>query len=105
MADFFYRHWAELLKIVGAACGMAGTVLMANRYVKTTKFWRVVRGLVFALVRGEAARSIAGVADIKTEKPLPSLQGLAFIAFGFFLQLIPDFIALFASGSGAAGAQ
>lgn len=72
---------ASLLEIVGA-------LLMANANVAVAKGGQVPRLLVVALWRGAMARGAAKLdGALSQEDRLKTLQGLAFIATGFLLQV------------------
>ena len=85
--------WRNVVQLVGAACEIAGVLLMARVYIKQTQVWAITRTLISGLVRGRRARDRA-----ETMKRLPALatadhlaafQGLSLIALGFFLVAVP----------------
>ncbi|WP_019604066.1 hypothetical protein [Teredinibacter turnerae] len=85
----------EFQPIISASLEMIGVILMANAYFYDSAESPFRRGTLFmkillvALVRGELAkRSAKAALAFGEENGLSALQGLSFIALGFFLQLI-----------------
>ncbi len=92
MTDCLSSHWDAFLHVLGGGVGIAGTFLMATHYLKSS-FGERVWVLVTAIWRGTPAKNAAAIEP--GESRVKSLQGLAFIAIGFLLGLIPDLAALF----------
>ena len=84
------------LQLLGLGCEIAGVLLMANGYTGAVTRGGVVRLLASALVRKATAQGAASIAHLSPEDRLGSLQGLALVGLGFFLQTLGTLLQLLA---------
>ena len=92
--SFLEAHWQELSHLVGLVFEVAGTWLLASRYVNVP-VWQVPAMLVTALWRGETAKDAAQIGDdLVRERGINIIQGLAFLLVGFVLRSLPVIVAL-----------
>lgn len=86
-------HFAgTLLQLVGAICEIIGVVLM-TRSLLVIKIRSALRLLGSALIRGASARGVEYIPE-QPQSKMVSLQGLAFIALGFFFQAVSALLTL-----------
>ena len=83
---------STVLQLASAVCEISGVILMANSLLVTTRIG-IIRLLFSALYRGASARGIEFVPE-QLEIRTVSVQGLAFITLGFFLQAISAILSL-----------
>lgn len=77
--------WTQLL---ASLLEIAGVLLMANAHVAVAKGSQIPGLLVVAVWRGAMARGAAKLDGVLSQEDrLKTLQGLAFIAAGFLLQV------------------
>jgi outer membrane protein OmpA-like peptidoglycan-associated protein len=93
MTDELLEILNHICLIVAAIFGLVGAVLIANRYVNI-KLLQIPGTLVSAFFRGHRARDLDPIIEVSREENIVTLQGLAFVAFGFMLQAAPDVVAL-----------
>ncbi|MDY6919312.1 MAG: hypothetical protein SV765_03765 [Pseudomonadota bacterium] len=90
----------SLLALISSIFELIGVILMANVYINIggpvrEKAFRFAGGLISSLKRGKCARKLVVSARItEREDRLTTLQGLAFIAVGFILQLLSNLLQL-----------
>ncbi|MGH7484180.1 MAG: hypothetical protein ACREMY_01080 [bacterium] len=83
----FLPYVSRGLIVVGGLCGLWGAVQMANQFTKTVDGWLdLFDVLVNAAARGHKAKGMVAVSEKSPEEKLITLQGLAFVFFGFLLQ-------------------
>src|SRR5262245_19375474 len=95
LIGYFAQHYTAILNIAGACFEVAGVCFVGNRFVMNSPRWQLIFVLLSSFWRGKVAKNAAGFSDFSQEDALTTLQGLAFIAFGFILISIPKFIQLF----------
>lgn len=78
----------EVIKFAGDVAGFVGAIMMANGYL-ALKRWQIPRALASAMFGGEAGKDADALKPAMKEKVDRSLAGIGWIAFGFFLQLLP----------------
>ena len=81
-----------ILQLISAICEIVGVILMAHSLL-VTNMSAVVPLLCNALFRGASARGVEFVPQ-QSERRTISLQGLAFIALGFFIQAFNAILSL-----------
>jgi hypothetical protein len=94
VSAYVLTHWQAWLHLIGGAFGIVGTFLMASQYLKFD-FGDQIRALVASLWRGAAAQDAAEVQP--GESRIETIQGLALIAIGFIVGVLPEVVAVFAT--------
>jgi hypothetical protein len=88
------QNWVDLLQVSGAVVAIIGTLLMANRYTKERPWQVFIMFWLCFVPWSRAAEAAKTAADWSRENTLRSFRGLALIAFGFILQVIPGIVHL-----------
>ena len=93
--SFLKDHWKELSHLAGLVFEIAGTWLLASRYVKVP-VWQVPLVLLTAFWRGEYAKDAAIIGEkLAKERGINILQGLTFLLIGFSLRSVTAIADLF----------
>jgi hypothetical protein len=83
-----------ILNIFATSLELVGVLLLANHYLKI-RIRKIPAMLLSALIGGRMSRAAANLARLADDDPIVSLRGLAFIASGFLVQLISNFIQIY----------
>jgi hypothetical protein len=89
MLQKFIQLWPDLCVVLGGACGVIGSFMVANKHIRV-KLHQIPVHLFFAFTKGRQAKVSKQASEWTREDPLQSMRGLALIAVGFFLQMIPS---------------
>jgi hypothetical protein len=91
MLAVLQRMWPDFIQALGGGLGVVGSFYLANRHLNVP-FWQMPRYLLFAFFnRNRVAERIS---EWSEENALKSLKGLALIALGFLLQIVPTIVYL-----------
>lgn len=85
---------SSTLNILAASLELIGVLLLANHYLKI-RIRKIPAILLSSLVGGKMSRAAANLARLADDDPIVSLRGLAFLASGFLVALLSNFIQIY----------